>query len=167
MLHPDDILQFWFADASVSPAAARARNEGFAKLCEELPTVRYVQFIDGDCALAATGGHTIAMSNSISRLQANRCFIAFVISPLPEKIVQRRCPPSVAERVSHSRRHVESVRREALGLQITRAEARNQRRRGDGEADAVDRAGFWVWRAVDHAFNPSVYYRADTHYAWF
>jgi len=26
MLHPDDILQFWFADASVSPAAARARN---------------------------------------------------------------------------------------------------------------------------------------------
>lgn len=26
MLHPDDILQFWFADASASPAAARARN---------------------------------------------------------------------------------------------------------------------------------------------
>jgi uncharacterized protein (DUF924 family) len=26
MLHPDDILQFWFADACESPAAARARN---------------------------------------------------------------------------------------------------------------------------------------------
>jgi len=26
MLHPDDILQFWFADACVSPAAAHARN---------------------------------------------------------------------------------------------------------------------------------------------
>ena len=30
-------------------SAARARNEGFALLCEAFPAVRFVQFLDGDC----------------------------------------------------------------------------------------------------------------------
>ncbi|WP_256659509.1 glycosyltransferase family 2 protein [Pseudomonas sp. H9] len=33
--------------------AARARNEGFACLQRLLPTMRYVQFVDGDCEVAA------------------------------------------------------------------------------------------------------------------
>jgi len=33
--------------------AARARNEGFACLQRLLPTVRYVQFVDGDCEVVA------------------------------------------------------------------------------------------------------------------
>jgi len=40
---------------SLDPArpftAARARNEGFARLCERLPDVEIVQFVDGDCQL--------------------------------------------------------------------------------------------------------------------
>ncbi len=32
-------------------SAARARNEGYARLLEHSPQVRYVQFIDGDCTL--------------------------------------------------------------------------------------------------------------------
>jgi GT2 family glycosyltransferase len=33
--------------------AARARNEGFARLQRVLPAMRYVQFVDGDCEVAA------------------------------------------------------------------------------------------------------------------
>ncbi len=33
--------------------AARARNEGFAALLRRAPSVRYVQFVDGDCEVAA------------------------------------------------------------------------------------------------------------------
>lgn len=33
--------------------AARARNEGFARLQQLLPTLRYVQFVDGDCEVVA------------------------------------------------------------------------------------------------------------------
>ncbi|MDD2046714.1 glycosyltransferase family 2 protein [Pseudomonas putida] len=33
--------------------AARARNEGFARLQRLLPTLRHVQFVDGDCEVAA------------------------------------------------------------------------------------------------------------------
>ncbi|MNJ14940.1 glycosyltransferase [Pseudomonas alkylphenolica] len=33
--------------------AARARNEGFARLQRLLPTMRHVQFVDGDCEVAA------------------------------------------------------------------------------------------------------------------
>ncbi len=40
-------------DMSIGFTAARARNSGFRRLCELLPQCRYVQFIDGDCALAA------------------------------------------------------------------------------------------------------------------
>lgn len=32
-------------------SAARGRNRGFEILCEQAPEVRYVQFVDGDCAL--------------------------------------------------------------------------------------------------------------------
>lgn len=32
--------------------AARARNEGFDRLCQLTPEVRYVQFVDGDCEVA-------------------------------------------------------------------------------------------------------------------
>jgi len=34
--------------------AARARNEGFARLHRLLPAVRYVQFVDGDCEVVAS-----------------------------------------------------------------------------------------------------------------
>ena len=36
-------------DLSVPFTAARARNAGFARLKEVAPSVRYVQFVDGDC----------------------------------------------------------------------------------------------------------------------
>ncbi|MDB5349037.1 MAG: hypothetical protein JWN86_284 [Planctomycetota bacterium] len=40
-------------DLSVPFTAARARNAGFARLCEMIPDVEYVQFIDGDCIVVA------------------------------------------------------------------------------------------------------------------
>ena len=39
-------------DMSVPFTAARARNAGFARLDEVLPGMVYVQFLDGDCAIA-------------------------------------------------------------------------------------------------------------------
>ena len=39
-------------DISRPFTAARARNEGFERLCQIDPEVRFVQFIDGDCELA-------------------------------------------------------------------------------------------------------------------
>ena len=38
-------------DMSVPFSAARARNEGFYRLRQRFPALRYVHFIDGDCAL--------------------------------------------------------------------------------------------------------------------
>jgi len=38
-------------DMSVPFTAARARNNGFRRLKEILPSIKYVQFIDGDCEL--------------------------------------------------------------------------------------------------------------------
>ncbi len=40
-------------DAATPFTAARARNAGFASLIEQHPALRYVQFLDGDCELAA------------------------------------------------------------------------------------------------------------------
>jgi GT2 family glycosyltransferase len=39
-------------DARAPFTAARARNEGFARIRERAPDVEYVQFVDGDCELA-------------------------------------------------------------------------------------------------------------------
>jgi GT2 family glycosyltransferase len=39
-------------DMSLRFTAARARNAGLRRLCERLPKLAFVQFIDGDCALA-------------------------------------------------------------------------------------------------------------------
>ncbi len=39
-------------DSSRPFSAARARNEGFARLIELHPTIQFVQFVDGDCTLA-------------------------------------------------------------------------------------------------------------------
>ena len=39
-------------DLSRPFTAARARNEGFKRLCQIDPEIRFVQFIDGDCELA-------------------------------------------------------------------------------------------------------------------
>lgn len=44
-----DVLRL---DMRRSFSAARARNEGFARLREIMPEVEYVQFLDGDCAVA-------------------------------------------------------------------------------------------------------------------
>lgn len=40
-------------DPSRAFSAARARNEGYAWLRQRLPTVQFVQFLDGDCTLAS------------------------------------------------------------------------------------------------------------------
>ena len=39
-------------EASLPFTAARGRNAGFSRLVELAPTIKYVQFIDGDCELA-------------------------------------------------------------------------------------------------------------------
>jgi len=39
-------------DLSIPFTAARARNEGFARLLEKAPATDYVQFVDGDCEIA-------------------------------------------------------------------------------------------------------------------
>jgi len=41
-------------DMSQPFSAARARNEGFARLVEYSPDVEYVQFVDGDCEMSDT-----------------------------------------------------------------------------------------------------------------
>jgi GT2 family glycosyltransferase len=41
-------------DAAQPFTAARARNEGFAKVIATMPAVRFVQFVDGDCELVPT-----------------------------------------------------------------------------------------------------------------
>jgi hypothetical protein len=41
-------------DMSKPFSAARARNEGFARLLEVAPDVQYVQFVDGDCEVVGT-----------------------------------------------------------------------------------------------------------------
>jgi GT2 family glycosyltransferase len=38
-------------DLSIPFTAARARNAGFWHLCEQYPSVEYVQFLDGDCEM--------------------------------------------------------------------------------------------------------------------
>lgn len=40
-------------DAGTPYTAARARNEGFARIRELVPGLRYVQFVDGDCEMNA------------------------------------------------------------------------------------------------------------------
>lgn len=40
-------------DLSIPFSAARARNEGFARLMQVAPQTRFVQFIDGDCEVVA------------------------------------------------------------------------------------------------------------------
>jgi GT2 family glycosyltransferase len=40
-------------DPSIPCCAARARNAGFSRLVDANPAIRYVQFVDGDCELAA------------------------------------------------------------------------------------------------------------------
>ena len=39
-------------DLSRPFSAARARNEGFERLCQINPEIRFVQFVDGDCEVA-------------------------------------------------------------------------------------------------------------------
>jgi glycosyltransferase involved in cell wall biosynthesis len=41
-------------DMTLPFTAARARNEGFARVQRLLPTMRYVQFVDGDCEVVDT-----------------------------------------------------------------------------------------------------------------
>lgn len=40
-------------DMSVPFTAARARNQGFQRLCELAPQLAYVQFVDGDCEIVS------------------------------------------------------------------------------------------------------------------
>ena len=51
-------------DSSRPFSAGRARNEGFARLLAKAPSVRFVQFVDGDCVIApgwiCAGARTLA-----------------------------------------------------------------------------------------------------------
>jgi glycosyltransferase involved in cell wall biosynthesis len=53
-------------DAELPFTAARARNAGFRRLMQIVPDLSYVQFIDGDCELAANWPH-----RAISFLEVN------------------------------------------------------------------------------------------------
>jgi glycosyltransferase involved in cell wall biosynthesis len=44
--------EVWELDSKQSFSAARARNEGIARLIEMHPAIQFVQFIDGDCTIA-------------------------------------------------------------------------------------------------------------------
>jgi glycosyltransferase involved in cell wall biosynthesis len=56
--------------------AARARNAGFNRLSERFPQVEYVQFVDGDCAIAhgwlATAAQALAADASIAAVWGRR-----------------------------------------------------------------------------------------------
>ena len=47
-------------DLSIPFTAARARNEGFARLLKLAPAVEFVQFVDGDCELVDGWLHRVA-----------------------------------------------------------------------------------------------------------
>lgn len=53
-------------DLSIPFTAARARNEGFARLQELVPDVQYVQMIDGDCEVVAGW-----IDKAVAALEAN------------------------------------------------------------------------------------------------
>jgi GT2 family glycosyltransferase len=53
-------------DISVPFTAARARNAGFRRLQQIAPQLEYVQFVDGDCELAA--GWTVAAESLLERM---------------------------------------------------------------------------------------------------
>ena len=63
--------------------AARARNAGFASLMEQHPGLRYVQFLDGDCELAA------GWLEKAARFLAENPRVAAVCGRLREKHPQR------------------------------------------------------------------------------
>jgi GT2 family glycosyltransferase len=54
-------------DMRVPFTAARARNEGFQRLCELAPDLNYVQFVDGDCEIVAGW-----LEKSVAFLDAHR-----------------------------------------------------------------------------------------------
>jgi GT2 family glycosyltransferase len=54
-------------DLSTPFTAARARNEGFRRLCELAPGIAHVQFVDGDCEVAASW-----LRRAVEFLDANR-----------------------------------------------------------------------------------------------
>jgi glycosyltransferase involved in cell wall biosynthesis len=53
-------------DMSIPFTAARARNEGFQRVSDMHPEVRYVQFVDGDCEVASDW-----MENAVDFLKAH------------------------------------------------------------------------------------------------
>ncbi|TWC56641.1 GT2 family glycosyltransferase [Pseudomonas sp. SJZ080] len=70
-------------DMSIPFTAARARNEGFARLQRLLPAMRYVQFVDGDCEV---------VEGWLSRAQAfldSRADVAVVCGRRRERFPQR------------------------------------------------------------------------------
>lgn len=70
-------------DMSIPFTAARARNEGFARLQRLLPAMRYVQFVDGDCEV---------VEGWLSRAQAfldTRSEVAVVCGRRRERFPQR------------------------------------------------------------------------------
>jgi glycosyltransferase involved in cell wall biosynthesis len=66
-------------DNTTPYTAARARNEGFARLRELVPNLAYVQFLDGDCELA--GGWLVKAADFLSNHEG----VAVVCGRLHEK----------------------------------------------------------------------------------
>jgi GT2 family glycosyltransferase len=70
-------------DVSVPFTAARARNEGFRRLSELVPDLRYVQFVDGDCTIVN------GWMERAARLLDNRPDIAAVCGRRRERYPER------------------------------------------------------------------------------
>jgi GT2 family glycosyltransferase len=70
-------------DLSVPFTAARARNEGFARLTDHDDTIAYVQFVDGDCELAADW-----LSNAVAAIEPARD-VAIVCGRLQERFPEQ------------------------------------------------------------------------------
>ena len=67
MLHPDDILQFWFADSCESPAAARARNAFWFNADRAVDEQIWEMFSD-DVSDAANGHYQNWADTAMGRL---------------------------------------------------------------------------------------------------
>jgi len=70
-------------DLTLPFTAARARNEGFARLEEINPSVRFVQFVDGDCEIAA------GWLDNGCRVLEERPDVAVVSGRLRERFAER------------------------------------------------------------------------------
>jgi GT2 family glycosyltransferase len=75
-------------DPSKPFSAARARNEGFKLLAKTFPSVRYVQFVDGDCIIAP--GWLDAGLKAMQEDESRAVIVGHLEESYPEKSVYNR-----------------------------------------------------------------------------